>query len=138
MKLPVQKPMAGDVALYEGFYCPHWEIDHVLVRVPRWRKLSQGAVVLCAVVLLHWIGWLTRTDVLIIGAPIAFLTFLPAYEKWQSIFPPGGPDGLDDKGGRIEFEGVVTSRGRFGHLGYLQRRVEVTRVIRYDPGQLRC
>jgi hypothetical protein len=131
MAQSVQKPLVGQIARYEGVYRPHWEIGHIAVRVSRARKLVLGALAALGLLLAFWLGFLSPVDVSVFGGLLALLVITPAEERWMPCFPPGSLHDLDDEGGPIEFEGIVTARGWYGHMGYLNRGVEVVRVLRY-------
>ena len=39
---------------------------------------------------------------------------------------------LDARGGLIEFDGIVSDKGHYGHMGFLHRKVTILRIHRYD------
>ncbi|MCE9531120.1 MAG: hypothetical protein K8T89_08350 [Planctomycetes bacterium] len=57
--------------------------------------------------------------------------FLPNEERWALSISPDCNVKLDDRGGLIEFEGLVGPKGRFGHKGIMRRKVQIIRVVRF-------
>jgi hypothetical protein len=127
----VQRPVVGQVARYEGTYRPHWEIGHIRVRVSRARRLVVGAAVVLAALAGWAVGLVGPLGLVPLGGLAVGLAALPAVEWWSADFPPGFEGGWDGPGGPIVFDGVVTGRGRYGHMGMMQRKVEISRVVRY-------
>jgi len=132
MAAPLQSPLPGVVVKYEGIYRPHWEIPHIEIRVARSR------MIVCLITLaigvsvvsfglgsldLFTVSWFS-------GVALVFVVF-PAKERWNPIFLCDCHHGLDEEGGRIEFEGIVSSRGHFGHMGVMRREVKIVCVLRY-------
>jgi hypothetical protein len=129
----IQKPLVGKVARYEGVYRPHWEIGHIAVRVSRVRKLfsvAAGTMVLLAFFWLEFGGWV---ETLIMLGGLCLVAATPSEERWAPRFPPNFEGTLDDGDTPIEFEGVVTVPGWYGHKGIMRRSVEIVRVLRYTP-----
>jgi hypothetical protein len=129
----VQWPVVGQIARYEGTYRPHWEIGHIAVRVARVRKLLAGAVAGLGLFGAFWIGFCGPIEAAVLGGVLVLLLGTPAEEWWSPSFPPGYEGGLEGEGGPIEFEGIVTRRGWYGHKGIMRRRVEIIRIIKYLP-----
>ena len=128
MGTPIQKPIAEQLAVYQGVYRPHWEIGHIEIRVSRTRKLLIGAAISCCLLAMFGLEWLSLIPFLIFGAVTYFYCFLPSVEIWKPHFPAG----LDDLGsGPIEFEGVVSPPGIYGHMGMMHREVLIQRVLKY-------
>jgi hypothetical protein len=139
MATTVQIPVEGRPAVYSGVYRPHWEICHIAVRIPRdWsivRRLLFPTFVVLGAIASYLAGFLTLTDV---GVGIALLAglsliavLMPNEERWAPHFSPNSGGELDDLGGPIEFEGIVSPRGKHGHKGCMCRKVEIIRVLRY-------
>jgi hypothetical protein len=129
----IQTPVVGQVARYEGDYRPHWEIGHIGVRVSPVRKLLAGGLVGVVLLTLLLFGWIKLPVAGIAAAVVTVWMVMPAEDRWSPHFPPEFGGDLDDEGGRIEFEGVVTERGLYGHRGFMNRSVEIVRVLRYEP-----
>jgi hypothetical protein len=129
----IQTPLVSQLARYEGDYRPHWEIGHIGVRVSPVRKLLAGG--LCGAVLLALLlfGRINLSVAGIAAGVLVVWMVMPAEERWSPHFPPEFGGDLDDEGGPIEFEGVVTQRGLYGHRGMMNRKVEIVRVLRYEP-----
>ena len=135
MGLPVQPPIVGEVINYVGVYCP--KADCILVRVPcSARKLIEGAATLVGLLVAFWLGIIGWTALFVLGGLGALFVGLHVFwgdvERWQPLLPMDFVVDLEDKGGNIEFEGMVSPRGRFGHKGEMHRTVEIVRIIRYD------
>jgi hypothetical protein len=127
----VQRPLVGQIARYEGVYRPHWEIGHIGIRVTRTRKLLGGAVPALGFLGAFWLGLIGPIEAAVFTGLLVGLAAMPAEEWWSPAFPPEFEGGLDDEGGPIEFEGIVTERGRYGHKGVMRRRVEIVRILLY-------
>lgn len=137
MAQTVQQPLVGQLSRYEGVYCPHWESGHIAVRVPRewkwlaWKLAALGLLLALGLRFLQpGAAW-----VCVATGVAAVSVLLPARERWTPRFPPdflgGLEEGLELVGGPIEFEGIVTAPGRYGHKGCMCREVEIVRVLRY-------
>lgn len=133
MGLPVQKPVIGKITHYVGVYRPHWETCHIGVRVSRTRKILVGVGMLLGLFSGFLLGFFSQLDLLVVGGLITLWVACPAEERWKPYFPSHFQCGLEDKGGTIEFEGVVSPCRRYELLGYL-RTVEIVRVLRCDRG----
>ena len=139
----VQVPVEGKTATYKGVYRPHWEIAHIAVRVPRvrfsLRSLTFPAFVVLAAPALFLSGLLKPSDTCVIlalyGGLEVILRLIPNVERWAPHFPPGCDVGPDEGGGPIEFEGIVSPPGAYGHKGSMTRKVEIVRVLRYKNCQ---
>jgi hypothetical protein len=133
MTRSLQRPVIGQVIRYDGLYRPHWEIGHIAVRVSRARKLF--AIAVCAVVLLvaNRLEFTDSDHTCVLAGVLMLLGAIPSEELWSPRFPRGFEHDLEDGNSFIEFEGVVTARGRYGHKGIMQRRVDILRVLRFEP-----
>jgi hypothetical protein len=134
MRRAVQRPIVGCVARYEGIWRPHWEISHINVRVPRKRRLAIEVAAGACLLVTFGIGFLDTFDLLYLGGVAALLAALPAQEQWSVNFPAVFSAELCERGGRIVFDGEVSSRGRHGHMGSMHRVVKIIRVLEFDPG----
>ncbi len=132
MSEPVQHPRVGALATYQGIYLPHWEIGHIRVRVPRTKKLLAGAVILAGLGAAYWLKWVNLIELTIVGVPLLGLSLLPKEERWMASFPPEFEQLSHEGRYRVEFEGVVSPRGWYGHMGYLNRVVQITRVLKWE------
>jgi hypothetical protein len=136
MGLPIQTPVVGQLSLYQGLYKPHWEIGHIEIRVSRVKKILRGIVVSAVIATALGFGWIDYLATLLIAAALVVYLVTPAVEWWSVCFPIEHlkgeyPDGLNNlEAGPIEFEGVVSEPGRFGHKGIMRRMVTVHRVVR--------
>src|SRR5262245_1019232 len=135
MGMPIQNPVAGQLARYQGIFKPHWETTHVEIRVTRTMKLVRGAIAGAFVLVVVACGWIDSILTLMIGSWLALYVATPAVEWWAVDFPKEQwgeqfADGLTDVGaGPIEFEGVVGEPGHFGHLGIMRRVVVVHCIL---------
>lgn len=126
----VQYPLVGRVAIYQGVYSPHWEIGHIRVRVPRTRKLILISLFLTSVTSGYALGWLDRGILTILYGLAFYFGILQSEERWCALFPHGFGEILDELQYYIEFEGIVSPRGYYGHLGYMNREVQILRVLK--------
>jgi hypothetical protein len=131
----VQHPVVGLPACYQGIYHPHWEIDHILVRVPRTRGLVLAGLALLALGVARWLNWVDTPLALIWGVGVLVLGAMPGEERWMPGFVPGIEPPPEGGTYRLEFEGIVTHRGWYGHMGWMQRAVLVTRMIRCEEAE---
>jgi two-component system, cell cycle response regulator DivK len=129
----IQRPVIGQLARYEGEYHPHGEIGHVSVRLSRVSNLLLGVLWALGLLATFWLGIFTFLETSVVAALLVFLLTLPPEEWWLPSFPPSFQREPEDQGGFIEFDGIVTERGRYGHKGMMRRRVEIVRVLRYEP-----
>jgi hypothetical protein len=136
MASSVQRPVEGVVATYEGVYLPHWEVGHIAVRVSRSRKLLGIACIALGLCAVYVLGYLNQIELIWVFAFLAWIAATPAKERWNPQFPPDCDVGLDHEGGAIRFEGIVSPRGRYGHLGFMRRTVTVVRVLKYKHIEL--
>jgi hypothetical protein len=136
----LQTPLVGQLARYEGTYRPHWEIPHVRVRVSRRRRLIRATVIVMFWLGVLWLRGLPLEGLLLGVAFFAVCLVVPAEEMWAPLFSPGSTCGslpqrvdfeIDYTPTTIEFEGIVTALGRYGHKGCMERQVEIVRVLRY-------
>jgi hypothetical protein len=131
MSEPVQHPRVGELAIYQGVYLPHWEVGHIRVRVPRTKKLLVAAAILTGLGAAYWLGWVNLIELAIFGALLVGISLLPKKERWMAAFPPEFERPHEGRY-RMEFEGVVSPRGQYGHMGYLNRVVQITRVLKWE------
>jgi len=137
--MPIQFPEEGIIKRYIGVYRPHWEIGHIAVRVPRApvsiRSLIFPAFVTLGLISLLWCGILEPfVSVAVLALLLCVevgIRFMPNEERWTLSISPDCNFGFDyDHGGPIEFEGVVSATGLYGHKGIMPRKVEIVRVVR--------
>lgn len=144
MVVVIQKPIEGATATYVGVYRPHWEIAHIAVRVPRGRVSIRRlnfpvffALAVLAGFVMNRVNLIEASVVVGLFAIVEFsLWMLPNEERWAPQFPAGSDVGHDETGGPIEFEGVVSAPGSYGHKGMMRRQVEIVRVLRYKNRQV--
>ncbi len=129
----VQRPVVGQIARYEGIYRPGWESGHIGVRVSRNRKLLVGAVAGLSLLGAFWAGFFSPLSTAMLASVLVLLVAIPAEERWTPSFPPHFEAELEDEGGPMEFDGIVTKRGLYGHKGCMHRRVEIVRILHYQP-----
>lgn len=136
MSYAVQCPISGCAVRYQGIFRPHWEIAHIAVRVPRSGKLATSASTLTVMIMLLGLSLLNPLFLLVFGSFTIFLLVVPAKECWAMSFSPtarndfqNAPEDIDLF---IEFEGVVSPLGRYGHKGMMHREVNILRVFRYS------
>jgi two-component system, cell cycle response regulator DivK len=134
----VQKPVIGQLARYEGEYRPHGDIGHVSVRLSRASKLLPCALGALGLLAAFWLGIFTLLETSAVAALLVWLLAMPPEEWWLPSFPPSFQRDPEDGGGFIEFDGIVTERGRYGHEGMMRRRVEIVRVLHYEPNRAGC
>jgi hypothetical protein len=129
MAPPIQKPLVGKAARYEGIYRPHWEIGHIEVRVSRMRRLLLCGLGLLGLLAALGGGILGPFETCWFAGLIVLLAVSPAKERWA----PCGNAIIDmdsNEGELIAFEGIVSTRGHYGHKGFMHRTVEILRLIR--------
>jgi hypothetical protein len=56
-------------------------------------------------------------------------------KRGRPLMPTNWEDALEDQGGPIVFEGIVSAPGRYGHMGIMRRRVEMVRILRYKKAE---
>ena len=101
--------IAGNCDVFRGVYRAHWELSYVRVTLGYW-----------------------------------FFDLLPSRENWEPVFPAavelpwsealgGKPDPeqplIKPRYLVMQFEGVPSTKGHFGHRGGCSRRVEIERVL---------
>ena len=79
-----------------------------------------------------WLGILPWLEAGVFAALLAVVLALPCEERWLPSFPADFQRNVGS-GDVIEFEGIVSARGRFGHGGLLCRHVQILRVVRWQP-----
>lgn len=104
------EPVENEPQFYRGLYQAHWELSFLTIETGRRR----------------WWG------------------LVPEKERWSLRFPEGYrlpwaeefggvPQGQSrrDRAGlfEIEFKGIVSAQGYFGHRGYCQREAQVLEVV---------
>jgi len=141
MPSKVQIPTPGRPVVYSGIFVPHWEIAHIRIRVSRRRLPIFESVALSVGCLLFFFGFLETVAFLVLGGYVTVRFALPCYELWATRFPDGFVKSssrerafeylLECGQHEIEFEGIVSERGRFGHIGSMNRQVEIVRVLKW-------
>jgi CheY-like chemotaxis protein len=128
-----QSPVVGQLVRYVGELGPHWEADCIRVRLSRRSNLLPCGLGAMALLAAYWLGFFTFLEASAVAMLLVVLLAIPPEEWWLPSFPPSFQRDEHDGGGFLEFEGIVTERGRYGPNGMMRRRVEVVRVLRYDP-----
>jgi hypothetical protein len=136
MARPIQQPLVGVVARYQGVYRPHWEIAHIAVRGSRISTLCWAALMLLCSLVAFWLGMFGPKEFCVCLAGAAVLAAVPPEEHWAPNSSRDCKVALDEEGGRIEFEGIVSALGRYGHHGFMCRKVEIIRILRYRGRRL--
>ena len=125
----VQKPVPGRRARYAGVYRLDGATGHIAVRVPRTPTVVACALAALGLALCGWLGILSLLAVAVFATLLAIVLMIPAEERWLPTFALDVPCDLHS-GARIEFEGIVSAPGRFGHRGVMRRHVQVLRIVR--------
>jgi CheY-like chemotaxis protein len=125
------KPVPGQRARYAGVYRADGAGGHIAVRVDRMLTLLACIIAALGLLLGGWLGILTFLQIGVCTILLAIVLAIPAEERWLPSFAPECVPEVD--GRLIEFEGIVSERGRFGPWGSLHRRVQVLRVVRQEP-----
>jgi hypothetical protein len=138
MAQPVQRPVVGVLARYVGVFRPHWEIPCIVVRVSGVRKLFVLATLLSCLVLAVWFHLFETIEIGMFLVAISLLAVLPVEEHWAlQILPNSGFEVINEEGGPITFEGVVSERGSYGHKGIIHREVVIHRVLDTSESEIR-
>lgn len=136
MRRSVQRPIVGQVARYEGYYAPHWEIAHIEVRVSRIRRVYFGVMLGVGIIFAFQFNIMRPIATAPFVMLILLLVAMPAKEWWSPRFPSDFELDPNASGGPIVFDGIVTKRGLYGHRGLMRRRVEIVSIVDYRPSQM--
>lgn len=129
-----QQPVPGRLARYAGVYRPDGGSGHIAVRVARVPTLLACAAAAAALALCGWFGILPWLEAGVFATLLCLVLAIPSEERWLPCFPPEFQRDLHD-GDTVEFEGIASARGRFGDRGLLRRRVQILRVVRWQPAR---
>ena len=107
--LPIQKPLAGELAHYQGIYYPSGTNGCVLVRVARTRRQIECVLTFAVLLLAFWFGFIGEIGLCAFGVVLVLSAVLPAVESWQLLSPADIAGSVEANGCHIEFEGLVSS-----------------------------
>lgn len=135
MAQSIQQPLEGIVTRYEGIWRPDWEIAHIAVHVSRARKLRRIAFIGLGLLIVFVTGLVGPIETGYVFGLLTLVAAAPSTERWAPRFPPGSDIGLGEQGGPIQFEGIVSAPGYFGHKGIMRRTVEIVTILRYNEAE---
>jgi CheY-like chemotaxis protein len=130
---PVNRPSARRLARYTGTYQSR-PVGHLVLRLPRVPALIACAVAACAGLASYWLGIVRVVDLGVLAAALGLILAIPHEERWLPFFPPSFKGDLVD-GSVIEFDGVASKRGHYGHGGMMRRTVQIVRMVRSEPNR---